>query len=271
MATYVIGDVQGCYPSLQKLLEKIDFSSNNDTLWFVGDLVNRGPQSLEVLDFIVGLGKQAISLLGNHDLYLLALHYRAWPARPAHTLNPLLNHPKIDQYIEWLLQCPLVHIDFSKNCAMIHAGLYPLWTLEQAKDLADMVSQRLQSGQCQAILEHMYGNSPNVWSDDLTEPGRSRFIVNALTRMRYLHQNGRLDLHHKGTLHDTPGELTPWFAHQDLKPPEGMTLCFGHWASLEGQCPHPQVQAVDTGCVWGKTLSAYCVETGELNSVPSQE
>ena len=271
MATYVIGDVQGCYKSLQELLEAIQFSSNSDTLWFVGDLVNRGPQSLEVLDFVSNLGSKGVSLLGNHDLYLLALYYRAWPARPAHTLTPVLSSPKLDHYIEWLLQCPLVHIDSAKNCAMIHAGLYPLWTLDQAKTLADSVSQQLQSGQCKALLEHMYGNSPNVWSDDLEDPGRTRFIVNALTRMRYLHQDGRLDLHHKGTLHDAPGTLIPWFQHNRLTMPQGMTLCFGHWASLEGHCPHEQIQAIDTGCVWGKSLSAYCIESGKRTSVPSQE
>jgi bis(5'-nucleosyl)-tetraphosphatase (symmetrical) len=271
MSTYVIGDVQGCYQSLQKLLEKIDFSNNTDKLWFVGDLVNRGPQSLQVLEFVSGLGNKAISLLGNHDFYLLALYYRAWPARPAHTLGPLLNSPKIDHYIEWLLHCPLVHIDEAKHCAMIHAGLYPLWTLEQAKTLADSVSHRLQSGDCRSLLENMYGNCPNIWSGDLTEPGRTRLIVNALTRMRYLHQDGRLDLHHKGTLHDAPGELIPWFQHKRLVLPDKMTLCFGHWASLEGECPHAQIQAVDTGCVWGKALSAYCVESAKRFSVPCQE
>jgi len=270
MATYVIGDVQGCYHSLQKLLETIEFSCNTDTLWFVGDLVNRGPQSREVIEFISNLGKNAISLLGNHDFYLLALYYLAWPVRPTHTLNALLDSPKIDHYIEWLLQCPLVHIDETKGCAMIHAGLYPLWTLDQAKILADSVSQRLQSDKCHTLLENIYGNHPNAWFDTLTDPGRTRFIVNALTRMRYLQQDGRLDFHHKGTLHAAPDDLVPWFQHDQLTLPENMTLCFGHWASLEGQCPHAQIQAVDTGCVWGKALSAYCIESAKRTSVTQQ-
>ena len=270
MATYVIGDVQGCYRSLQALLEKINFS-NRDTLWFVGDLVNRGHQSLETLDFIMSLEDQAVSILGNHDLYLLALHYKAWPPRPLHTLNTILQHPQVDRYVEWLKRLPLVHVDRDKQCAMIHAGLYPLWTLEQAETLGKEVSAHLQNDRCISLLEAMYGNTPNRWTDDMPEHGRCRFIVNAMTRMRYVDETGRLDLHHKEAPQYSPEALYPWFEHPKLQIPRGMTLCFGHWASLGGKSTHAQVIATDTGCVWGEQLSAYCIETKTFISIPSQE
>jgi len=266
MATYIIGDVQGCYRSLQGLLETVAFG-DKDTLWLAGDLVNRGPRSLETLEFVMSLGDRAVTILGNHDLYLLALYYRAWPSRPAHTLGPVLNNPNVERIIEWLRHRPLVHIDHNKQYAMIHAGLYPLWTMDQAATLADEVSQILRSDHCGELLETMYGNNPNHWQDNLEDPARSRFIVNALTRMRYVDDNGRLDLHHKEPPQHSPNTLKPWFEHAELTLPQGMTLCFGHWASLQGQCPQPQIESLDTGCVWGNTLTAYRIEDSKRFSV----
>lgn len=272
MATYAIGDVQGCYQSLTALLETINFDPDKDHLWFTGDLVNRGPRSLEVLEFVMNLGDKATTILGNHDIYLLALYYRAWPMQPATTLQSVLASPKIEQLIDWLQQCPLVHIDEKKGYAMIHAGLYPAWSLAQAKQLSDEVQQTTRDkDKITDFLNMLYGNNPNKWNDRLTDGKRARFIVNAMTRMRYVTDDIKLNLHHKEPLGEAPETLIPWFNHPQLTLPEGIKLLFGHWASVQGNTGLEDIISLDTGCAWGERLTAMQLDNGKKYDVPFQD
>lgn len=271
MSTYAIGDIQGCYQSLMALLDAIHFDANHDRLWFAGDLVNRGPRSLETIQFVMSLKQQATVVLGNHDLYLLAVYYDAWNIRPMTTLQAILNDPQVDQIMTWLRHQPLIHSDTDLGYTMLHAGLYPAWSLAQAVQLADEVHQILQGEHIADFLTAMYGNDPNRWNDQLSGEPRLRFIVNAFTRMRYLTTDLQLDLHHKGPIGEAPEHLIPWFDCPQLKLPNGMKLLFGHWASLQGNTGRNNIIGLDTGCGWGERLTAMRLEDGEIFSVPFQD
>lgn len=266
MATYAIGDVQGCYEPLQRLLAHINFDPQQDQLWFAGDLVNRGPQSLEVLRFIKNLGDSAISVLGNHDLHLLAMHYAKLNSRKSDTLNAIFAASDRDELLDWLRHRPLLHLDEEQNWCMTHAGLPPKWSATTAQKLAQEVEAILTSVDCSQFFENMYGNKPNRWSDDLTGFDRLRVIVNSLTRMRFVDEEGTLDLTSKEGLDTAPTGFKPWF---EITPRQASAtrLLFGHWAALNGQANAENVFALDTGCVWGGTLTALRLEDQQRFSV----
>ncbi len=268
MATYAVGDIQGCYDELQDLLALIGFGGN-DRLWLTGDLVNRGPRSLETLRLIRQLGAQAVTVLGNHDLHLLAVYHHSELRKPQDTLDAVLNAPDGPELLRWLQQQPLLHHDPALDCCLVHAGLPPQWTLEEALRHAREVERVLQSEQAPALFRHMYGNQPACWSPALQGWERLRLIVNYLTRMRFCTPQGCLDLSHKGTLASAPAGHGPWFAHPERLNADCRIL-FGHWAALEGQASADNVEALDTGCIWGGTLTALRLEDNQRFSVPSR-
>jgi bis(5'-nucleosyl)-tetraphosphatase (symmetrical) len=263
MATYAIGDVQGCFAALQKLLAHIHFNPASDTLWFTGDLVNRGPQSLAVLRFVKDLGEKHITVLGNHDLHLLAVAYGKAQERKGDTLHDILHASDKDELIQWLRMRPLLHED---KFVMTHAGLAPVWTLEKARMLAREVEAVLRSDALDILLANMYGNQPDLWQDGLVGIERLRCIINYFTRMRFCHADGRLDLTYKGELAGKPQDLLPWFdVPQRVNAQE--KIIFGHWAALGGKTSTANVYPLDTGCVWGNALTALRLEDEKRFSV----
>ncbi len=272
MATYAIGDVQGCAGALFSLLERIAFDRERDRLWFVGDLVNRGPDSLEVLRFVRGLGARAVSVLGNHDLHLLACAGGARELRAKDTFGDVLDAPDRDALLEWLRVRPLLHFDEDRGIVMVHAGLHPQWSLAEARTLACEVEEVLRGPADRAFYHEMYGDEPRRWSPALTGPSRHRFIVNALTRMRYVTGDGALEFQHAGPPGTQARGLIPWFEAPGCRSRE-TPIVFGHWATLalhEPVDPVHRVHHLDTGCVWGGTLSAMRLEDGSRFSVPGQ-
>ena len=259
MATYAIGDVQGCFDELEALLRKIKFSSS-DRLWLVGDLVNRGPKSLQVLRFVRGLGARAVTVLGNHDLHLIAQFEGVERARKDDTFHDVLGAPDASELVAWLRRQPMMHAD--GGYAMVHAGVLPQWTLERALALAREVERALQAPRYREFLEHMYGSKPDRWDDALSGWDRLRVIVNAMTRMRFCDRNGRMDLQGKGT-EPAKGYLR-WY---ETRPKEACTLVFGHWSQL-GLVREPAVVGLDSGCVWGGALTAFRLEDRTLFQVP---
>lgn len=258
MATYAIGDVQGCYDSLMALLKKIDYDEQKDTLWFSGDLVNRGPKSLQTLRFIKGLGDKAVSVLGNHDLHLLALYYSNGNKKKSDTLEDILNASDCEELMDWLRHQPLVHRDKSLNALMVHAGIPPNWSAKKARKRSKEVEEFIQSPDFKDFFDSMYGNNPDRWNKSLQGIDRLRIIVNYFTRMRFCTQNGQLDLLTKEGLDKEPQGFSPWF-ELNRKAKE-TRIFFGHWAALEGKADEKNVFALDTGCVWGSQLSAIRLE-----------
>lgn len=258
MATYIIGDVQGCFDALTTLLEKIQFDATKDQLGFVGDLVNRGPKSLETLRFIAQL-KNPIIVLGNHDLHLMALYFSQHQSdfkHIPHTLSEILEAPDCDALIDFLLQQPFLFLDTKNNFVVAHAGIPPQWSIANGCDYAHEAKNAMRDNP-EKFFQNIYGDLPAQWRDDLSGFDRVRYIVNAFTRMRFCTQAGELDLKNK-TDRSSDAAYRPWFewygAH--LK----TDIVFGHWASLQGQCTHPHIFALDTGCVWGGKLTALRVE-----------
>jgi bis(5'-nucleosyl)-tetraphosphatase (symmetrical) len=255
MAVYAIGDLQGCYIELRELLDRLGYDRDEDRLWFVGDLVNRGPNSLECLRWVRDLGERAVVVLGNHDLHLLAVAAALGrKAKPTDTLDPILGAPDCDQLLDWLRTRPLLHHDAALGYTMVHAGLPPQWDLATATLCAREVEQALRGPGHQAFLKDMYGDQPDLWSDGLTGMARLRFSVNALTRMRFCTAEGRLELKAKGAPHTASAELLPWFALRERKSAQ-LHLIFGHWSTL-GEAEGFGVYPLDTGCVWGGKLTA---------------
>ncbi|GAB3477348.1 symmetrical bis(5'-nucleosyl)-tetraphosphatase [Marinomonas epiphytica] len=267
MSTYVIGDVQGCLTPLIKLLEMIQFQQDKDTLWFAGDLINRGPESLETLRFIKSLGDSAISILGNHDLHLLAVAYGHGSLKRSDTLMEILSASDRDDLIEWLRHLPLCHYDAQQDTIMTHAGVPPCWTLEQTIALAREVERALQGDQYMSFFANMYGNKPATWRDDLEGIERLRCITNYLTRMRFCDVNSKLDLKSKESPDTTIDGYAPWFNHPS-KLPSSTHVTFGHWAALEGISYITNIHALDTGCVWGGSLTALRLEDKERFCTP---
>lgn len=260
MPTYAIGDVQGCFQSLQKLLEKIQFNPDTDTLWFTGDLVNRGPQSLEVLRFIKNLGDKHRVVLGNHDLHLLGAACGVHPTLTEDSFADILLAEDKDELIEWLCHLPLLHEEL--GYVMTHAGLAPMWDLPTAKRLAKEVETVLQGEQRATFLREMYGNEPALWQESLRGWDRLRCITNYFTRMRFCDRSGGLELKTKGKITEKSQEKIPWFllpnrVNADIK------IIFGHWAALSGITDTPNTYALDTGCVWGYCLTAMRLEDEE--------
>ena len=267
MARYVVGDVQGCFDSLTALLEKIGFDPQNDRLWLVGDLVNRGPKSLEVLRFVRSLGDAATAVLGNHDLYLLMVA-AGWRKRGKDdTLQAVVDAPDADALLGWLASCPLMHVE--DGFAMVHAGLLPQWSVAEARALAGEVEAMLRSPGRDAFLAELAGNAPAQWSEDLTGHDRLRCIVNAMTRMRFCSYEGVIEFRYKGPPEGAPLGCVPWFEVPHRRP-DDTTVLVGHWSAL-GLRIRPGLVALDSGCVWGGALTAYRLEDGALFQVQSSE
>lgn len=254
MALYAIGDVQGCFESLQALLDKIKFNKNRDRLWFTGDLVNRGPQSLEVLRFVKQLGEKAVTVLGNHDLHLLAISQDHAQLKNHDTLEDVLRAPDKQELLDWLRRRPLMFTSPELGISLIHAGLLPQWTIKQARLLANEVEQALRRNNNDQFFANMYGNEPNCWNDDLKDWERLRIITNSFTRLRYCDAEGHMDFECKGPPGTQSRRLLPWFEVPGRRT-EPETLVFGHWSTLfSGQ--HGRSIALDSGCLWGGRLSA---------------
>ncbi len=269
MATYIIGDLQGCFDELQRLLEKIDFQAETDQLWFAGDLINRGPKSLECLTFVKDLGDSARAVLGNHDFHLLAAYAGLEKYRTkSDTLKPILQHPKAEELVDWLRHQPLLVEHELYSAVMVHAGIPPQWTISEAKNYAKEVEAIIQHHDWQtAIREHLFGSDPKKWNDSLDGWPRIRYILNSLVRMRYCDENGKLEFKEKMA----PGQATvnpkyqPWFTFPNRKNKDHQ-IFFGHWSTL-GAMDAYQVHATDTGCLWGGQLTAYCLETQQRITV----
>jgi bis(5'-nucleosyl)-tetraphosphatase (symmetrical) len=260
MATYAIGDVQGCFKALMGLLERVAFDPQRDRLWFVGDLVNRGPDSLATLRFVKGLGHGAVCVLGNHDLHLVAVAEGYGRLRKEDTLEQTLDAPDRAELIEWLRARPLMHAD--GGYAMVHAGLLPSWTVPRALELAREVEQKLRAPDYASVLAHMYGNEPDRWSEQLAGYGRLRVIINAMTRMRVCTREGVMELGYKGSSAALPPGVLPWFAVPG-RASSATPVIFGHWSALD-LVLEPDVIGLDTGCLWGRKLSALRLEDRRL-------
>ena len=254
MATWAIGDVQGCAAELEALLDRIGYSPARDRLWFVGDLVNRGPRSLDVLRLVAGLGDSSVVVLGNHDLHLLAAARGAGLRDGDESLAPVLAAPDRVRLLDWLQSRRMLHHDASLDRAMIHAGLPPQWDLERARSCAAELEQVLQGEASGAFFEQMYGNQPDLWHDDLAGMDRLRYTVNALTRLRACDASGRMLLKLKGPVDRLPPGAMPWFRVPG-RLTAGVGVVCGHWSAL-GYHDADGVLALDTGCVWGGTLTA---------------
>jgi bis(5'-nucleosyl)-tetraphosphatase (symmetrical) len=263
MATYAIGDIQGCYDSLIELLGSIRFDPARDRLWLVGDLVNRGSQSLAVLRFVSGLGPRAVTVLGNHDIHLLMVASGMTRKRGGDTFDDVLDAPDRHELLGWLRRQPLLHAE--RGHVMVHAGLLPQWTLPEAVALARETEARLAGPGYLEFFAELYGNDPVAWDPALAGHARARFVVNVFTRMRLVDRAGNLDFSHKGALDRAPVGLVPWF-DSPLRSRIDPTILFGHWSAL-GLVEKPGVLGLDTGCVWGRQLTAHRLEDGRRFSI----
>jgi len=260
MAIYAVGDVQGCHTELTKLLEDFRFDPAADKLWLVGDLVNRGPGSLEVLRLVKTLGDCAITVLGNHDLHLLAVAEGVAELHSTDTLDEILNAPDRDELLHWLRSQRLLHAQ--DGYVLVHAGLLPQWSVKQASSLAHEVEAALRGDDYVTFLKRMYGNSPNGWDDSLTGYKRLRVIVNAFTRMRICTKEGAMEFKFKGEVENIPAGYQPWFDVPD-RASRKATVIFGHWSAL-GLLQRKNVIALDTGCLWGGPMSAIRLDDRQL-------
>ena len=260
MATYAIGDVQGCYDQLMRLLERADYDERRDLLWFVGDLVNRGQQSAQVVRFAKRLGARQVTVLGNHDLALLVIAGGFKKPHRGDTYDELLAAPDRDELVDWLRHQKMMHA--GGGHAMVHAGLLPQWSLPQALALAREVETALQGPDYREFLKHMYGNEPARWHDGLAGYDRLRVIVNAMSRMRLITPDGAMEFSHKTGPAGLPAGYLPWY-DAPSRASRGERIYFGHWAAL-GLMQREDVVCLDTGCVWGRALTAIRLEDGRL-------
>ena len=266
MATYAIGDIQGCFTPLQRILNKIQFDPAADSLWIAGDMVNRGPHSLETLRFIYDIRDAVVAVLGNHDLHLLALAAGCCETRAGDTLQPVLDAPDKSILLDWLRHQPLMHCDHILGYSMVHAGIPPQWSITQARHYAAEVELVLKSDAYPNFLAQMYGNQPDKWDKALTGYDRLRVITNYFTRMRFCTSDGALELKTKGVIEDAPRGYLPWFKHVNRKAADE-NIIFGHWAALRGQIFEASTFALDTGCVWGGSLTVMRLEDNAIISV----
>lgn len=264
MATYAVGDIQGCLPQLKRLLSQASFGPE-DILWAAGDLVNRGPQSLESLRFFYELGDRTKIVLGNHDLHLLACWKGTRKPNKKDTFDEILNAKDADKLLNWLIQQPLIHRDKALGYAMVHAGIPPQWSLDFAEARAREVEATLKSSDPTSYFENMYGNTPTAWSNTLVGMTRMRVITNYFTRMRFINRNGELEFASKGGPEDPPEGYLPWYSYprQTGKEEENERILFGHWAAMLGQTNNANFIGLDTGCVWGGSLTMLRLEDGK--------
>ncbi|WP_347902333.1 symmetrical bis(5'-nucleosyl)-tetraphosphatase [Pseudomonas purpurea] len=263
MTTYAVGDLQGCLEPLQCLLKQVAFDPAKDRLWLVGDLVNRGPQSLQTLRFLYSIRESLVCVLGNHDLHLLAAGKNIERLKKNDTLHEILEAPDARELLEWLRQQKLMHYDEQRDMALVHAGIPPQWSLRKALKCASEVEAALRDDNLIApYLDGMYGNEPAKWDNDLKGVTRLRVITNYFTRMRFCTSEGKLDLKGKEGAETARPGYAPWFKQKERKT-KGLKIIFGHWAALEGQCNEPGIFALDTGCVWGGSLTLMNIDTGQ--------
>jgi bis(5'-nucleosyl)-tetraphosphatase (symmetrical) len=252
---YILGDIQGHFNRLQHFLDTIQFNPYQDRLGFAGDLVNRGPQSLAVLQFIRDLDSPIV-VLGNHDLHLLAVGYEVIPRGAQDTFTDVLQSPEKIALLDWLRTQKIMHHAPQHQYCLVHAGIPPQWSIEDACYQAQLLEQVLQSNDYLTYLQHMHGNTPNQWSEQLSYYDRLRYITNAFTRMRFCNAKGDLELHHKGKESPDASQWRPWFEYRSTDPSK---ILFGHWSTLKGECSHPNVVALDVGDRYGLPLKAYQV------------
>lgn len=271
MATYFVGDIQGCFDELLLLLERVKFNKDQDQLWLTGDLVARGPKSLETLRFVKSLGESATVILGNHDLHLLAVSQGLASVKKRDKTEPILLAPDGDELIQWLRHQPLLAINEKHNVVMTHAGISPQWDMDTAIACAQEIEQLLRSEQWLWLLKNMYQNQPTQWNAKLTGMDRYCYIINAFTRMRFCTNDGILDMEHKNDpKKETNSALLPLFDVPNKKPLSHQVI-FGHWAALMGY-ESDYVIALDTGCVWGEHLTLYRIDDRQYftqKSLPS--
>jgi bis(5'-nucleosyl)-tetraphosphatase (symmetrical) len=263
VATYAIGDVQGCFEALEKLLDRINFDAARDRLWFVGDLVNRGPDSLATLRFVMGLGERAVTVLGNHDLHLLTVAAGHAKVHRGDTLDEILSAPDRDELLAWLRRQKMMHVE--QGWAMVHAGLLPQWTVGRAFELGREVESVLAGPDYDDLLACMYGNEPHRWDDRLEGYDRLRVIINAMTRLRLCTPDGRMEFRHKSAPRNMPDGYLPWYAI-GKRASAGVPLIFGHWSTL-GLFASDDVVALDSGCLWGNALSALNLDSREITQI----
>lgn len=264
MAVYAIGDIQGCYRPLQDLLGQLEFDPERDRLWFTGDLVNRGPDSLEVLRFVHDLGDRAVVVLGNHDLHLLAVWAGQARTKRNDSLDGILRAPDRDQLMDWLRSRPLLHEDPDLGAVLVHAGIPPAWDLATARRCAREVEAVLRGPDHVALFGELYGDEPAQWDPALRGTERLRFIINAFTRMRYCDTEGRLEMDCKQAPGTQPAGYLPWFEVPGRRydAAAGRIVC-GHWSTL-GYRQQPGLLALDTGCLWGGQLTAVRLDDPDL-------
>jgi len=263
MALYLIGDIQGCDDALERLLSEIAFSPSRDTLYVLGDLVNRGPNNVGVLQRLMQLEHSAHCLLGNHDLHLLAVAHGVRPLQAQDTTHDILHHPQRDAWLDWLRHQHMAL--FAHDVLMVHAGVLPSWTVQRTLSLASEVEQALRSSDWLDFLPTMYGGPPHVWHDDLQAPQRLRMILNALTRLRFCSASGEMDFSVKESAEHAPEGLMPWF-DVPQRQTAGHTIAFGHWSTLK-DTHRSDVICLDDGCVWGGCLTAMQLDSRERVSV----
>ena len=259
MTTYVIGDLQGCLSPLERLLDQLRYEPSNDTLWFVGDLINRGPESLESLRYVKALGNSAITVLGNHDLHLLAVVHGIRKPSGKDTLDDIINAPDRDELCDWLAMRPLLHTDAELGHTLVHAGIHPQWSLKHAHTMSQEIQSALKDD-LPGFLATMYGNTPSRWDKNLSTIKRQRFAVNAFTRMRYCYEDGELNFDYNGPPSTAPKNLYPWYLVPGRLAVDTQ-IVFGHWSSHPAICKHGIIPT-DRGCVWGGSLAAYAIESG---------
>ncbi len=267
MANYIVGDIQGCYSGLRELLREVKFSPKKDKLWAVGDLIARGPESLETIKYLMSLGDSFDTVLGNHDLHFLAICNGYKQAKKSDCLEDLLSAKKLPKYIAWLRTKPLASL-INKHTLLTHAGLYPKWGFSDALARSEEFSTVLQGPQWLSFLSDMYGSQPNIWDDELQGNNRLRFIVNAMTRMRYLKPKATLEFAHKIPPALNKGtKLTPWFEVKNSRLKSKQRVIFGHWAALQRKTSTNQFIALDTGYVWGNQLTLHKHEKNKNVSI----
>ena len=274
MSAYAIGDVQGCYSEFQNLLNEINFDERRDELWFAGDLVNKGPKSLQTLRFIKTLGVNAKITLGNHDLHLLAVAKNIQPLLKKDTIQEILAADDVEELIDWLKSRPLLITDDDLNFTAVHAGLPPQWSLENAKEFAKECELILQSEKINKLLAEMYGDTPNIWVNSLQDYAKQRFIINCFTRIRFCNSDGMLDFDTKVAPGKQNTSLIPWYSLPNRKTKDNKII-FGHWSTVhignEKNFKQYNVYPIDTGCLWGGRLTAMRLEDEKVFSVPSEQ
>lgn len=264
MARYAIGDIQGCHTKLMQLLDIIGFNHGNDTLFLVGDLVNRGHESLQVLQWVYANQDSVLTVLGNHDIYLLARYYNILEADADETIGDILNYPENEKLIMYLRHCPVIReLD---DYLIVHAGIYPKMNLGKLLEVNGNIQEMLLSQNYHAFIKNIYGNKPDSWHDNYTLLQQMKFVINASTRMRYLKTDDfSLQYKYKGEILGKPSNLIPWFK-TEFDQSINKKILFGHWAAL-GFYHNNKVVSLDTGCVWGRVLTAFNLDSYEITQI----